>query len=366
MSFMALRLERSKNLAAVGNVQRSLEYDCGPLNLLGNDRRRLLFSGGVGSKKLNLFLLSDMIILAKGPTVTGMFKATGPRIDLTDKAFVMKTDTNDRRILHLGNREVQFKTNEELRVWHSRISEALMEILASAVFGTPLGAGRNGKGVPPIVMECVKYLSNPDIMSVKGIFRLSGTKNNIDRLRAAFDKGIDPKLYDHNISPHDVATLLKQYFRELPNSVVPQALFSRMIELGNALEDAVTPALIENLRDIFGGTTTLPSAHIDTLRYVLEFLRALASFSPVNLMTSRNISIVFAPNLIRPSVETMETTLAQPALNSVLEVLIDHYEDVFPDAPFVSSPFPTFAAPVSPDTVASSSSTTTVGAVASS
>ena len=350
ISLMRSRLERSKHLAAVANFQRHLEYDCGPLNLLGNDRRRMLFSGPIGSKKLHLFLLSDMIIIAKGPyPPNNTFKATGPRIDLTDKSFNLKVDSHDRKLLHLGtSKTVHFKSKEELRVWHSRISEALLEILASSVFGSPLGAGRNGKGIPPVVAQCIRFLATPEIMSTKGLFRLSGTKDSVDRLKAAFDKGIDPRLSDPSYSPHDISTLLKQFFRELPISLIPQNSFQTLLNFGHELEDGIHPEHFEHLAKLLnpsGGTSPPPATssssssgasmacmsppHVQTLRCLLEFLRALASFSSINMMTSHNIAIVFTPNILRPSIETMETTLAQPTANLVIEVLIDHYDEIF-------------------------------------
>ena len=309
---MLSRLERSKNLAAVANFQRRLEYDCGPLNLLGNDRRRMLFSGPVGSKKIHLFLLSDMIIIAKGPYLpNNTFKATGPRIDLTDKSFNLKVD---RKVLHLGtSKDVHFKSKEELHVWHSRISDALLEILASSMFGSPLGAGRNGQAIPPVVIQCIRCLATPEIMSTKGLFRLSGTKGSVDRIKAAFDRGTDPRLADPSISPHDIAALLKQFFRELPISLIPQDSFQTLLALGGELEDGAKPEQFELLAKILNPSAAAPassssvsapsisSPHILTLRFLLEFLKALATFSPVNMMTSHNIAIVFTPNILRPA-----------------------------------------------------------------
>ena len=408
---MQSRLERSKNLAAVANFQRRLEYDCGPLNLLGNERRRLLFSGPVGSKKLHLFLLSDMVILAKGPyPPNDSFKASGPRIDLTDKAFSMKVDAGDRA-LHLGAKVVHFKNKEDLRAWHSRISEALLEILACSVFGTPLGAGRNGKAVPPLVEQCIRYLSAPDVMATKGLFRLSGTKSNVDRLRAAFDKGIDPRLTDPSITAHDVATLLKQFFRELPISLIPQPFFHPLVALGNQLEDGVTPELLSTLSTSlalcspssplasstsprnaspalltsanspsssssssspsssplnassasppvphtsltsahtpYAASASIPPAHIHTLQYLLEYLLALSSFSPVNMMTPHNIAIVFTPNILKAPVENMDATLAQPTANLVIETLMEHYHQVFGPQPVSDLQFPLYSPPSS-------------------
>lgn len=40
-------------------------------------------------------------------------------------------------------------------------------------------------------------------------------------------------------------------------------------------------------------------------------------------MTPSNLSIVFGPTLMRPEVETMETTLNSPLVNHAVERIID-------------------------------------------
>jgi hypothetical protein len=42
----------------------------------------------------------------------------------------------------------------------------------------------------------------------------------------------------------------------------------------------------------------LPEANFDNLRYLIKFLSALSRNQEVNKMTSQNIAIVIAPNLI--------------------------------------------------------------------
>lgn len=328
-------------MASVARLQRHLVYESGPLNLMDRDSRRLLHSGPVGSKKLNIFLLTDLIILAKGPhPSTGQYKAVGPKIDMTDKSFTIRVCPTDRTVLSLGTRDVHFKSNEELRVWHSRISEALLNVLASSVFGSPLGSGRNGKDIPPLVLQTIRYLANPQILSLKGIFRLSGAKAEIDRLKAAVDKGQDAKLNDPNVAPHDVSTMLKQFFRELPQPLIPFALYTPLMSLYEECAESDLPRFIAQLSTIFADTKVVPSCHYNTLRFLLEFLRNVAEYSPINLMTPHNIAIVFAPNIFHPLVETMQTSLAQPTANAIIEILLTHYHEVF-TTPFQSPvPFP--------------------------
>lgn len=348
-------LRRSSDMTAVAQIQRNLEYDSGPLNLLDNDSRRLLFSGPICNKKKYIFLLSDLIIVSKAPNPsTGHFKAVGPKIDLRDKDFKLTVSSSDRSCLVLGTREIRFASNEELRIWHSRISEALLGILASSAFGSPLGSGRNGKDIPPVVVQTVRYLANPEISALKGIFRLSGTKQGCLRIQSAFDNGQDPRLNDPNIYPHDVATVLKQFFRELPQPLIPFGLYAPLIAAIDLLGDSDTDGLVQRFRSIFASEeATSKPAHLLTLRFLLEFLKNVATYSSVSMMTPHNLAIVFAPNILRPLVENMESSLQTPLANGVVETLIERYEEIFP-APFTSSvkftPMPSGAAAASSST----------------
>ena len=60
-----------------------------------------------------------------------------------------------------------------------------------------------------------------------------------------------------------------------------------------------------------------------TLDYLMRFLSKLCENSTVNKMSASNASIVFGPTLIRARVETIETTLNSPIVNSAVQVLIE-------------------------------------------
>jgi hypothetical protein len=73
----------------------------------------------------------------------------------------------------------------------------------------------------------------------------------------------------------------------------------------------------------------LPSINKTVVKYLLSFLSEVASHSAENKMTSSNLSIVFGPNLLRPQVETIETSLRTGRVNTLFQLLIDHCEYMF-------------------------------------
>lgn len=54
----------------------------------------------------------------------------------------------------------------------------------------------------------------------------------------------------------------------------------------------------------------LPEHHLKVLETVVRYLNEVSSFSDKNFMTANNIAIVFAPNLLRPRIETPLTLIS--------------------------------------------------------
>jgi RalA-binding protein 1 len=102
-----------------------------------------------------------------------------------------------------------------------------------AVFGLPLAeavefCGPRGVdcGLPAVVYRCIEYLRAKDATSEEGIFRLSGSNVVIKSLKERFNTEGDLDFLegDHYYDVHAVASLFKQYLRELPCTVLTREL----------------------------------------------------------------------------------------------------------------------------------------------
>lgn len=176
--------------------------------------------------------------------------------------------------------------------------------------------------VPIVVEKSIKYLKEKNAKDVQGIFRLNGNNAVIMQLKKDFDKGGDVDLSGID-DPHTVAGLLKLYFRDLPEPLFPFIMYDNLIESHNQKEKTVE-ALIPVLDD-------LPASNKALLRTLLELLADIASNSEVNKMNSSNLSIVFAPNLIRSPKDSMQAAVMHaPIVNSIMRTIIDHYEEILP------------------------------------
>nr|CAD7426050.1 unnamed protein product [Timema monikensis] len=170
-------------------------------------------------------------------------------------------------------------------------------ILKERVFGCDLGEHllNSGQEIPMVLKCCAEFIENYGI--VDGIYRLSGVISNIQKLRNAFDEDRVPALYDDEgirQDIHSVASLLKMYFRELPNPLCTYQLYHSFVA-------AVQSSQEEGLRLIRmrEAVQKLPPPHYRTLEYLMRHLAKVAEHGHMTGMTSRNVAIVWAPNLLR-------------------------------------------------------------------
>ncbi|KAK9521020.1 hypothetical protein VZT92_020865 [Zoarces viviparus] len=168
-------------------------------------------------------------------------------------------------------------------------------ILKERVFGCDLGEYLHNSGheVPQVVKTCADFIEKNGV--VDGIYRLSGISSNIQKLRHEFDSEQVPDLsrdvFRQDI--HSVGSLCKLYFRELPNPLLTYQLYDRFSEAVSAATDE------ERLVKIHNVIQQLPPPHYRTLEYLMRHLSNLATFSPVTNMHTKNLAIVWAPNLLR-------------------------------------------------------------------
>ena len=110
-----------------------------------------------------------------------------------------------------------------------------------AAFGAPLSEAAEHCGphgvddvcLPAVVYRCLKYLEAKNAANEEGIFRMNGSNNLIKNLRAKFNYEGDFDIlasgqwYDINA----VASLLKQYLRELPAPILTREMHLKFLQV---------------------------------------------------------------------------------------------------------------------------------------
>ncbi|XP_056400134.1 rho GTPase-activating protein 32 isoform X3 [Hyla sarda] len=168
-------------------------------------------------------------------------------------------------------------------------------ILRERVFGCDLGEHllNSGQDVPQVLRSCTEFIEKHGI--VDGIYRLSGIASNIQKLRHEFDSEQIPDLtkdvYIQDI--HCVGSLCKLYFRELPNPLLTYQLYEKFSDAVSAATDE------ERLVKIHDVIQQLPPPHYRTLEFLMRHLSRLATYCTITNMHTKNLAIVWAPNLLR-------------------------------------------------------------------
>lgn len=100
-----------------------------------------------------------------------------------------------------------------------------------AVFGVPLLANvqQTGKVLPEFIIEALDWLQMNAIDQV-GIFRKSGGRSRIHKLKMMAESR-SPKMNFDSQQPHDVADMVKQYFRELPDALLTNKLSETFVAI---------------------------------------------------------------------------------------------------------------------------------------
>ncbi|XP_008293201.1 rho GTPase-activating protein 11A isoform X3 [Stegastes partitus] len=162
---------------------------------------------------------------------------------------------------------------------------------STKVFGVPLESlpyyNMECGSVPSFLVDaCMKLLAHVD---TEGLFRKSGSVVRLKALRAKLDLGEECL---STALPCDVAGLVKQFFRELPEPVLLtdlQEAFLKAQQLPTEEERTSATMLL---------SCVLPDKNLSVLRYFFDFLYNVSQRSAENKMDSNNLSVILAPNLL--------------------------------------------------------------------
>ncbi|XP_067372862.1 rho GTPase-activating protein 6-like isoform X2 [Channa argus] len=193
--------------------------------------------------------------------------------------------------------------------------------------------------VPRVVDLCCQHLEKHGLQTV-GIFRVGSSKKRVRQLREEFDQGWELHL-DEEHSVHDVAALLKEFLRDLPDPLLTRELYTAFINT-MLLDYSDQVSAIQLL--IF----LLPPCNSDTLQRLLSLLSTVAKHAKDGLdsdgqeitgnkMTSLNLATIFGPNLLRKqknsdkefSVQSLVRAEESSAIIGIVQRMISTYATLF-------------------------------------
>ncbi|KAG8224801.1 hypothetical protein J437_LFUL002246 [Ladona fulva] len=201
--------------------------------------------------------------------------------------------------------------------------------------------------VPQVVLQCLSHIREYGLHTL-GIFRVGSSKKRVRQLREDLDMGKETDL-SASQCPHDVAALLKEYFRDLPEPLLCRELYTAFVRTQGIRNRRLQFEALQHLVQL------LPPAHRDTLCLLLDFLAVVAKHAEDkrdphsgewlsgNKMDSGNLATLFAPNILRRTTGDLSCDSRDEAAEDRLDVinvvsaeLLDevyvHMMDTHPDA----------------------------------
>lgn len=165
----------------------------------------------------------------------------------------------------------------------------------------------DGRLIPTVCGRCLDYLSKTGAIYEEGIFRLSGSASTIRTLKDQFNKDHDVDLFEHQLNPdiHTVAGLFKTYLRELPDNIFGNAAYSHLQLMFTSGNEAQPRSQIAwKMQRFINDKSNVTQGNFDFCFTVFRLLSTVVARRKTNLMSLRNICIVFVPTL-RISLEVL-------------------------------------------------------------
>jgi hypothetical protein len=202
-------------------------------------------------------------------------------------------------------------------------SDEVSDYNGPSMFGRLLAEQVRSEGgdrkVPLVVEKCVQAVEKLG-MDYEGIYRKSGGTSQLKIIAQLFDNrqpfNLENRDRFNDISA--ITSVLKNYFRELPEPLLTFELHERFIECAESKTNSSKKEV--EMREL---VKALPKEHFDTIKVLIQHLHRVQGKSEENRMNSRNLGVVFGPTLMRSGDPSQEFAhMGGKAMT--IEFMIDH------------------------------------------
>uniref|UniRef100_A0A8C3WHX3 StAR-related lipid transfer protein 13 n=1 Tax=Catagonus wagneri TaxID=51154 RepID=A0A8C3WHX3_9CETA len=159
------------------------------------------------------------------------------------------------------------------------------------VFGVPLivHVQRTGQPLPQSIQQALRYLRSNCLDQV-GLFRKSGVKSRIHALRQMNESFPENVSYEDQ-SAYDVADMVKQFFRDLPEPLFSSKLSETFLHIYQYVPKE------QRLQAAQAAVLLLADENREVLQTLLCFLKDVVDAVEENQMTPMNLAVCLAPSL---------------------------------------------------------------------
>ncbi|EPE06096.1 rho-type gtpase-activating protein [Ophiostoma piceae UAMH 11346] len=196
----------------------------------------------------------------------------------------------------------------------------------STLFGSDLveRAEYERRQIPSVVTRCIEEVELRG-MDIEGIYRKTGGNSQVKSIQEGFEKQEDYDISDPGLDITAVTSVLKQYFRKLPNPLLTFDIYDNVLE---SISIADHTERCAHLRKTFN---MLPPKHRDCLEFLMFHIARVAQRERENLMSPKNLAVVFAPTILHH--QNIEREMIDTrAKNLAVQFVIENSDTIFAEA----------------------------------
>eukprot|EP00106_Octopus_bimaculoides_P023527 XP_014790969.1 PREDICTED: rho GTPase-activating protein 19-like isoform X2 [Octopus bimaculoides] len=197
----------------------------------------------------------------------------------------------------------------------------------SGLFGSQL----TGESIASI-FRLIEFLKHQENIECEGLFRKTGSNNRQSVLRSMLIQNNELNLESGKFSPHDCASVLKTFLKELPECLMMDKFSKAHIQLTEMarhckLENNKKQAKV--LKAIQLLILLLPKENTLLLECLLDLLSKVVT-EKKNRMTTKSLGTIFAPHFLCPrNLSPSEFHVAAENFSELTTFIIEQAGDVF-------------------------------------
>lgn len=178
------------------------------------------------------------------------------------------------------------------------------------------------------VKKCIAWLKLKNAHNYEGIFRKAGEVERLEVLQKEISAKVNSNAdfsFGDNEDVHVVATILKRYLRGMKEPLLTFDQYDAFIASDNFSDNEM------RFSSIRFALSLIPTINHTMLFEVLFYFNEVSKHEEVNMMSSRNLAIVLAPNILRSegNKSPIQILTDSAHANSIVETLIKDTSHIF-------------------------------------
>ncbi|XP_005097825.1 rho GTPase-activating protein 35 isoform X2 [Aplysia californica] len=216
--------------------------------------------------------------------------------------FLFKTMKDPEKQRKKDERRKQKEEEKRAKEAQKRTKKKESKSSVTSTSGLPLEdypTSQENRSIPHFVYKCVSYIE-AEGLKTEGLYRIPGNKAQGELFLSQYAADPNVDISTLEIPVNAIATLLKSFFSDLSEALIPSALCDELLEAAEMTDKS------SRLLMLRGVIKKLPNQNVEVLKFVISHLYKVSEHQEYNSMNSGNLAKCWWPTLIRLQFKTYE------------------------------------------------------------